>query len=293
MSFYLIAFALCVVALMLYKAIFGEQTPLPDADELEAEFELVNQQIHDNTLESIRIDPEPAEASGLKSSKFGGYPWWPSNLDYPLDRKGKPLRLLAQINLSELPANNLLPTDGPLQFFIADQGNLGLEYENKIRTLSDIIDAPTEYRVFCHQDTTSPSVDTKSTFPITAKSTFPFTGEYSLNFHPNKSRVNPMDYRFDEIIKNSEKLHEATLERVFETFDTSGCKLGGYANFTQEDPRTLIKDEQWVLLFQMDTYSKNGVDIMWGDAGVANFFIRPTDLKNEVFSKVWFNWDCC
>lgn len=291
MSFYLLVFAFCILAFIAYKAFSGRQSPPHDIEVLDTEFELIDQQIQDTVLESIRIDPKPTAPTDLKSSKFGGYPWWPANLDYPLDKKGKPLRLLAQINLSDLPSNCLLPSDGLLQFFIADQGNLGLEYENKNRTLTEIIDTPSEYRVFYHNDTASHSVDTESRFPINVKSVFPFTGEYSLDFKSANSYLNPTDYRFDELIDNSEDLHEVTIERVFETYDTSGCKLGGYANFTQEDPRTLRKDEQWVLLFQM--YSENGVDIMWGDAGVGNFFIRPSDLENEVFSKILFNWDCC
>ncbi|MDE5859478.1 MAG: DUF1963 domain-containing protein, partial [Oscillospiraceae bacterium] len=32
--------------------------------------------------------------------------------------------------------------------------------------------------------------------------------------------------------------------------------------------------------------------IMWGDMGVANFFISENDLKNLDFSKVAYNWDC-
>ncbi|MBO7381562.1 MAG: DUF1963 domain-containing protein, partial [Neisseriaceae bacterium] len=36
--------------------------------------------------------------------------------------------------------------------------------------------------------------------------------------------------------------------------------------------------------------SKNG--IMWGDAGVGNFFITADDLKKRDFSRVLYNWDC-
>ena len=31
---------------------------------------------------------------------------------------------------------------------------------------------------------------------------------------------------------------------------------------------------------------------MWGDAGVANFFISEQDLKNKDFTNVVYNWDC-
>ena len=39
--------------------------------------------------------------------------------------------------------------------------------------------------------------------------------------------------------------------------------------------------------------NENGeYDIMWGDMGVANFFIEPNALKNLDFTNVLFNWDC-
>ncbi len=33
--------------------------------------------------------------------------------------------------------------------------------------------------------------------------------------------------------------------------------------------------------------------ILWGDAGVGNFFINREDLKRRDFSKILYNWDCC
>ncbi|WP_427127321.1 DUF1963 domain-containing protein [Priestia megaterium] len=32
---------------------------------------------------------------------------------------------------------------------------------------------------------------------------------------------------------------------------------------------------------------------MFGDAGVANFFIKEKDLRNLNFRDVLYNWDCC
>ena len=36
----------------------------------------------------------------------------------------------------------------------------------------------------------------------------------------------------------------------------------------------------------------NGVEMLWGDVGVCNFFIHPHDLAKRDFSKVLYNWDC-
>ncbi len=67
--------------------------------------------------------------------------------------------------------------------------------------------------------------------------------------------------------------------------------MSGYPTFTQTDPRFYSKNENIpdVLLFQLDSVR----DIMWGDCGVANFFITLEDLKKKDFSNVWYNWDCC
>ncbi len=45
-----------------------------------------------------------------------------------------------------------------------------------------------------------------------------------------------------------------------------------------------------ILLMQIDT--DDSLNIMWGDSGVANFFIRKEDLLNLDFSNVIYNWDC-
>ena len=54
------------------------------------------------------------------------------------------------------------------------------------------------------------------------------------------------------------------------------------------DPRN--DEEHDVLLFQLD--SEEG-SVMWGDCGVANFFINADALKRMDFSDVLYNWDCC
>ena len=77
--------------------------------------------------------------------------------------------------------------------------------------------------------------------------------------------------------------------------DYAHHQLGGFPNFTQSD----IRREGDVLLFQMDSEMGNGEDgksksweILWGDCGIANFFLSRADLKNLDFSNVIYNWDC-
>jgi len=68
----------------------------------------------------------------------------------------------------------------------------------------------------------------------------------------------------------------------------AGDRIGGYPYFTQYDPRYEDYRRHTALLLQIDSDE----DIMWGDAGVANFFITPEALERCDFSKVLYNWDC-
>ena len=65
----------------------------------------------------------------------------------------------------------------------------------------------------------------------------------------------------------------------------------GWATFTQEDPRD--SDSKLELLFQLDNEVDKGVQVMFGDGGVANFFITREDLAQRNFHKVMYTWDCC
>ena len=76
--------------------------------------------------------------------------------------------------------------------------------------------------------------------------------------------------------------------------DNSGHWLLGYPFFTQYDPRGAYKTHYYdTLLFQMDSDGDEIDYVLWGDCGVANFFINKEDLKKKDFSSVWYNWDCC
>ena len=123
----------------------------------------------------------------------------------------------------------------------------------------------------------------------------PLAGEYALRFAVVSDLPAPSDYRFEAIAREMDNLDDDLIDKLFDAGLGTGSKLGGYAYFTQEDPRGYERPgEEWVLLFQMDTSDEeDGVWIMWGDCGVGNFFIEPARLAAGDFSRVWYNWDCC
>lgn len=80
------------------------------------------------------------------------------------------------------------------------------------------------------------------------------------------------------------------LDAAFDDLDNTGHKIGGYAYFTQNDPRIMqAQYRDRILLLQIDSQRPA---ILWGDVGVGKFFIHPDALARKDFSEVLYNWDC-
>ena len=135
---------------------------------------------------------------------------------------------------------------------------------------------------------------------------FPIEGCFGLEFEQTTDRMSMCDYHFWEKIEQfmrecypeqAEQLL-ADEDELDETPDwlpeEYGHKIGGYPAFTQEDPRDIPKeDDHDILLLQIDTDDIGERGIMWGDSGVANFFISRENLKQRNFQDVIYTWDCC
>ncbi len=242
----------------------------------------------------IRINGEMRK-TGVYESKFGGTPYFPKNMEYPLDYNNKPMKLMAQLNFAEIPHLDSYPEKGILQFFVTAYDDLmGLDFDRKV-------DGDT-YKVIYHEEIL-PEEMLVNEFPEVDEQhedfCFPFESEIGLTFEIGYEALGIADFRANEQLKEID-LDEIVDEDGTEMWDifaeeisNEGHKIGGYAFFTQTDPREYssngVKDYN-ILLLQIDTDDEN--DIMWGDSGVGNFFICEEDLKNLDFSKVLYNWDC-
>ncbi|UOG73012.1 YwqG family protein [Hymenobacter tibetensis] len=241
-------------------------------------------QLEQYKLESIKIMAKPLKTDLCVSiaSNFGGLPYLPFAAQYPTEPNGKPLLLLAQINLSELPTNDLLPKDGLLQFYMPahDWG-----YTDYARVLYISFDQlQTEIRT-----------DYSFLLPTHYKDS-PIACEHKLIFEKTFEYGATQDCRFGANFNGLDS-HEFvdTLTKVeqdifYGFLSSNGHKLGGYASFTQDDPRE--NDSQSgidVQLLQIDVDKK----IMFGDAGIAHFFINEQALKDGRFKEAYFYWDCC
>ncbi|WP_263079755.1 YwqG family protein [Endozoicomonas sp. Mp262] len=239
-------------------------------------------------LETIKLTPKRKTLEFIWSSKFGGQPYWPVSQPYPQQLNGKPLLLLAQLNFEEMPALKGYPNKGILQFFIANNDHYGLDFDKPVE---ELINKPDGYRVVYHPEISNDVSCLQTGLPeIGSQDYLPLSGEYALEFTLIHELPALTDYRFGEIA--GDFLEDEVEDYLWEHLDAGGSKVGGYANFTQDDPRGIEDNGDWVLLFQMDTEYSDDIDIMWGDSGVANFFIEPEALARCDFSRVWYNWDC-
>lgn len=259
---------------------------------VQVEIKNVIEKLKPHALEFVKISLCSAPPKNIWNSKFVGKPYWPKEKEYPNTKDGNPLILLAQINFEEVPELKGYPTKGILQFFILSDDVYGLDFDTP---LDEIINNPDKYRVVYHHNVLKDLSLLESVLPVASQnSDLPIITECSLKFNLKQEIPSPTDYRFKRISGDIYEFDDEVCEYLYDNLDASGSKIGGYANFTQDDPRGYEKPkENWILLFQMDTEECDGVDIMWGDCGVGNFFIQPESLLNCDFSRVWYNWDCC
>ena len=252
----------------------------------------------------------------LFQSKFGGVPYLPKNAEVPKNKENEQLTLLAQINIEELPKNNIYPMkEGILQFWILNDDVLGLNYDThlgngfKVVYYKEIDKSVTEEEVL---EKYKPYKDEDSYFPV--------EGEFSLSFKLTDGYFSDSSVDFSEIVdREMKKFHIENKEKykeILKVYDNkeylsywdiwdileedkeigkklfeAGHKIGGFPNFTQSDVREIGDYE--ILLLQIDSEGTEKNEIMWGDCGIANFFIREKDLKELNFEKVIYNWDCC
>ena len=81
-------------------------------------------------------------------------------------------------------------------------------------------------------------------------------------------------------------------EEKYEELVGEHC-LGGYPAFVQDDDRADLQEEEGYDFLLLQINSDDEHSIMWGDAGIGNFFIQPSALKRLDFSKILYTYACC
>jgi uncharacterized protein YwqG len=243
----------------------------------------------------LDIELVPMARDDVTASKVGGQAYWPETRDYPRGEDGEPLFLLAQIDFAQAPKLEGYPEHGLLQFFIAGDDQYGADFDTTpaqssihknfrvvfwpaplpaasgavMRTLSQEsylpMDPAKPRRMKFTAGSETIGAGDAGISAILGQDVYPLATEYAAREHLPEDDV---------------------VDALYTQLSRIGHKLGGYPYFTQEDPRQ--PGDPRVLLLQLDTDDA----MMWGDAGVANFFIHPDDLARRDFSRVLYNWDC-
>lgn len=270
--------------------------------------ELIINKIKEKTMrKSIKINEEETSNLSIFDSKFGGLPYWDENMEYPTDKNGDALILLAQINFEKTPIKDeRFPKEGILQFFIGTNDLMGADFDN--------MTAQNGFRVVYHEDINTSvtkeqiraqGIRANTELDGASEEYFPFYKQYEITFEESMEPISTASNNFEEILKQSaEEVLKCDIEDVWsifesdeeelvnDTFYVCGHKILGYPFFTQWDPREddeMYKNKKYdTLLLQIDSVG----DILWGDSGVGNFFINEEDLKNKNFNNVMYTWDC-
>lgn len=247
------------------------------------------------------------------STKIGGVPYWDSSLQYPVDENGNKMHLLCQLNFSECVfKNELLPTEGMLQFFISScDGLYGMN------TAPEEGSAQKNFRIIFHKkiNQSAKIEDIEKIVPQKSeiKST-PVLNPVALEFVQSISYMKANDYKMTDLIKSAVKeiLNEDTDKDLYELLGDESENIYayeiyrmitetenhilGYPSFIQGDVREDMSEEEAsyfdTTLLHLDSSCCDGEAMCWGDVGEANFLINSSALKNKDFSKVLYTWDC-
>ena len=278
-------------------------------------------------MECVRIKPKKAESPLLMTaSKFGGLPYWTAVEEYPKDKDGNMLTLLAQINFADVPHLPDYPEKGLLQIFIIADLSLGRDMDDDGTTqnywrvvwredvddsLALSADALREMGVHSAEEIMQKEHERrdsqmKSGKKLTLEHDFPLEKEYALTFEKGFSHPNQMLSEYNDMATSAAKefgypVYEDPQGSFSEDLDMNDyfCEdskdgtlhqIGGYPFFTQRDGRS--EDEEEVLLLQIDSEYNTDINISFGDDGIANFFITPEALRKRDFSKVRYYSDC-
>ena len=255
--------------------------------------------------EVIRIKLSLADELAVTDSKVGGMPYIPKGGALPRSAEGKLLFMLAQINCEQLPENNLYPKKGLLQFWIADTEDplYGLDYDDPCSNdFKRVIYYPTFGEALPIDDFINDYTFDDENLPFNSKT------QFALHFKKDTESISLEERAANQLF--FEKWNEAfstqitTIDEFFEEVpndiceeinasllkEPTGHKIGGYPYFIEYDPRE-ENDPHTFLLLQIDSDEVKGKEILWGDCGVANFFISPEDMANCKFDDVLFHWE--
>lgn len=264
--------------------------------------------IADSKLPHVVVSPAVGPTTPW-NSKLRGIPYYPKDSPWPLDVEARALVMLVQINFSEMPALAGYPTEGIVQIYISaeyvpEKQMWGMRSDDKHNTERGRLTDQSYFRViYFTQVSRDPEklITATPTVQFDEEYGFPAMDEAQLIFTPGSSYVRHEDYRFRRFFgKDGFEFffgRDRDMDGVRDAYEKfmGGrryvARIGGYSRVEQNDPRLEFPDEDWILLFSLDSESDSDYAVGWGSGGVGNFYIRAEDLARRDFSNVMYYWD--
>lgn len=219
---------------------------------------------------------EPTDSPSL--SFLGGKPSLRSGETYPTTPSGDPWVFFAQVDLSTVPVDHIdavdFPAEGLLQFFTAPDDLYGMNLANYSEP------------------------DKGTTTLVRLLATDDLTDDYDFEAGDQYSPLNQPDERvyLEPVAKTSEPFggtreREDALDDDVDDDDApwpdSPLYFGACPAFTQEDFRG--EDNP----YQIFAGSDSGEHVMWGDSGIAGWWLVDDDSVNaESLADAFIYWDC-
>jgi len=254
------------------------------APKLPASSKAMHATLHDHLLPTLTLrNGRTLHAASPLSAV--GKPWLPRGR-WPRDAKGVPMLFLIQLNFAELPALPGFPEKGLVLLFVPNDDTLGLRFGAPNEYAAVVLPDPDAETAGHHPEATSWEGGARQA-PLTAKHT---TLAWKLHLQPPI----PQDRRF-EALAGAADLKPKARQQLHAKWRNpqqwgGNHRLGGYAEFVQgEDPRR-GDTESFVQLLSLDSYDEWG--FLFGDGGLAHFFIDPDDLAACRFDRMLWFWDC-
>ena len=253
---------------------------------MDKKLESVINEVKENTTKECYVMKKADGPISLTDSKIGGNPYLPEGEELPKSAKGEYMPLFFQINFEGIELENY-PNKGILQLF-ADKD----------------VDWPTEFKIRYYEDISKPS---QTIFPEIDLKYFFIQSEVKVTFEKAQTFINVSDFRFNDMFCEAVKKHydldingwmdledvtDVNLDDIFDAFNTDSGNIGGYADFTQTDPRENELGEDYTeCLIKIDSVFDSEIEI--GDSGIAWVLMTKEDLANKNFDNAAFDWDCC
>ena len=249
-----------------------------------------------NTKPCMKITLTDTKPS-IFESKIGGLGYIPHDKNFPTDSNGNQLRLLAQIECDKIQLDGF-PKTGLLQFWVANDGDCGLDWDNptnqdgfRVIYYSEIDKTVTKDEIESKFVKNEYDDSEYNNFPVFRECGFPVFRECGMSFEKSENQYVDRN----KLINNEEY------------FKITGHKVGGYPLFAYVDHRDKKQREYYdFLLFHLDsdynflTGRNRRLKIINRLKGwynkvylLGNFFINSEKLKNCDFSDVLYHWDCC